>query len=146
MKSQAARILKEMKRTRGYLHESHKILIANDPEFLRRYDRLYGYVVGREEDLPIKVRELIVIGLLSSRGEHRALALHLKRALEFGATPLEIIQALETAMFFSGAPTLIYGLETFEEVLMRANMMDKETKVISAKAGANLKTRRTQKR
>jgi len=129
MKSQAS-TLKEMLKVRGYLQESHKVLLANDPEYLNAYDNLYAYVLkGKKSDkLPVKFRELVVIGILASKGEYSALELHIKRALELGTSPLEIIEALEVTMFYAGAPSLMYGIETLEKVLRDKKLINSETK------------------
>jgi alkylhydroperoxidase/carboxymuconolactone decarboxylase family protein YurZ len=125
--------LEEMMKVRGYLHESHKVLLANDPDFLRKYDELYNSVLGKNEGgkLPVKTRELIVIGILASKGEYPALELHIKRALELGDSPIEILEALETTMFYAGAPSLMYGVETLQKVLQKMNLINAETRVLS---------------
>jgi len=105
-------LLEKMRRERGYLLPTHELLAADDPEFLGRYDSLFEYVMGRNGALPIRVKELIVIAILSMRGAHREVELHIGRALKHGATKTEIIEALETAMFYSGAPTLMHGIDT----------------------------------
>jgi alkylhydroperoxidase/carboxymuconolactone decarboxylase family protein YurZ len=72
-----------------------------------------------------------VIGILASKGEYPALELHIKRALDLGDTPFEILQALEATMFYSGAPSLIYGIETLEKVLQEMKRINPKTKVMS---------------
>jgi alkylhydroperoxidase/carboxymuconolactone decarboxylase family protein YurZ len=133
--------LDQIERVRGYLHESHKVLLANDPDFLNVYDQLYRYILmeRKEPELHVKTKELVVIGILASKGEYAALELHVKRALDLGDTPLEILEALEAAMFYSGAPSLIYGIESLERVLLKLNRIDPVTKAMKKRKSSNAK-------
>ncbi len=133
--------LDQIERVRGYLHESHKVLLANDPDFLNAYDQLYRHILKerREHKLHVKTKELVVIGILASKGEYPALELHIKRALDLGDTPIEILEALEAAMFYSGAPSLIYGIESLEKVLLKMNAIDPKTKVMQKRESSGAK-------
>jgi 4-carboxymuconolactone decarboxylase len=122
--------LASLQKTRGYIHESHKVLMANDPDFLSKYDQLYKAILAEEnaKALPIRIKELIVIALLASKGEYPPLELHIRRALKLGASSQEILEALETTMFYSGAPSLLYGMETFEKVAREMGEIDAESR------------------
>jgi alkylhydroperoxidase/carboxymuconolactone decarboxylase family protein YurZ len=111
MPSRNKNYLKKLRKERGYLLESHEFLASNDPGFLRNYNSLFEYLMTEDRHTSIKVKELIVIALLSSKGQYRAAELHVKRALDHGATPMEVLEAMEVALLYSGAPSLIYGAE-----------------------------------
>jgi len=108
-------MLEKMERKRGYLLRSHKLLKEKDVDFLRKYEELYSYIMTREGKLSIKTKELIAITLLASRGFYEAMRLHVRRAMRYGVTKEEIIEALQVSMLYSGAPSLLYGLEKIIE-------------------------------
>jgi len=117
----------EVKKKRGYLHIAHTFLISNDPKYFSKYEQLYDITMNIDSILPIKVRELIAIALLASRGQYEAMKLHIKRALDNNTSVKEIIESLKIAMFYCGAPSLIYGIEKLIEYLQEINMIDEKT-------------------
>ena len=130
MKSRNATYLERLKKERGYLLETHEFLAANDPSFLEAYNGLFEYIMTKEKILPIKIKELIVIALLCSRGQYEAVRLHVKRAMDHAATPREILEAMETAMVYSGAPSLIYGADSLIKHLTEIGKIDVRSKRI----------------
>jgi 4-carboxymuconolactone decarboxylase len=143
MKKNSDFSLASLQKTRGYIHESHKVLMANDPDFLSKYDQLYRAILAEEnaKALPIRMKELIVIALLASKGEFAPLELHIRRALKLGASSQEILEALETTMFYSGAPSLLYGIETFEKVAREMGEIDAESRRFLPKSKKRRKLR-----
>jgi 4-carboxymuconolactone decarboxylase len=117
MRKTASDILSKAKEKRGYLLESHRFLAAHDPEFLEAYENLFEKVMTEDRALTVKTKELIVIALLASKGQYPAVQLHAKRAMEHQATAGEVLESLETAMLYSGAPSLIYGLDPLIKLL-----------------------------
>jgi len=117
----------DIRKKRGYLHVAHSFLISNDPEYFSKYEQLYDATMNTNSVLSIKVRELIAIALLASRGQYDALKLHIKRALDNNASVSEIIESLKIAMFYVGAPSLMYGIEKLIEYLREKNMIDEKT-------------------
>ncbi len=130
MKSRNSTYLKKLRKKRGYLLATHEFLAANDREFLKAYDNLFGYLMTKEKALTIRVKELIVIALLCSRGQYDAARLHIKRAMAHSATAREILEALETAMFYTGAPSLIYGADSLIRHLEESGKIDSRSKRI----------------
>jgi alkylhydroperoxidase/carboxymuconolactone decarboxylase family protein YurZ len=120
MKSRSDRavaLLQEMQEARGYIYPHHQYLAEADPGFLEAYNRLVGEALlhkgyGDGEDaLPAKYRELVVCGILA----HRAVPLemlveHVRRAMRFGATKAELLEAFEAAVVPGGAPTFLNGV------------------------------------
>jgi alkylhydroperoxidase/carboxymuconolactone decarboxylase family protein YurZ len=130
MKSRNASYLKKLRKERGYLLSTHEFLAANDPDFLEAYNGLFENLMTKEKMLPIKVKELIVIALLCSRGQYEAARLHVKRAMDHSATPRQILEAMETAMIYSGAPSLIYGADALIKHLTEIGKIDARSKRI----------------
>jgi alkylhydroperoxidase/carboxymuconolactone decarboxylase family protein YurZ len=122
--------LKRPRKERGYLLGTHEFLAANDPDFLEAYNGLFENLMTKEKMLPIKVKELIVIALLCSKGQYEAARLHVKRAMDHAATPREILEAMETAMLYSGAPSLIYGADSMIRHLTEIGKIDVRSKRI----------------
>lgn len=54
----------------------------------------YGKVLSRPR-LPARVRELLVIGILTAQGLDKQLYFHVKGAVRLGATPADVRRALE---------------------------------------------------
>ena len=117
----------EIRKKRGYLHVAHLFLVSNDPNYFSKYEQLYDVTMNTNSMLPIKVRELIAIALLASRGQYEAVKLHIKRALDNNTSVSEIIESLKIAMFYGGAPSLIYGIEKLIEYLRENSMIDEKT-------------------
>jgi alkylhydroperoxidase/carboxymuconolactone decarboxylase family protein YurZ len=134
--------LASLEKTRGYILESHKVLMANDPDFLGKYDQLYKALLAEEnaKALPIPMKELIVIALLASKGEHPPLELHIRRALKLGAGSQEILEALELTMFYSGAPSMLYGIESLEKVAREMGEIDAKSRRFLRKSKKKMET------
>ncbi len=64
------------------------------------------------------MREFVAIALLCFRGGERAgLVAHMRRAIQFGATPAELFEVLEACVVPGGAPTFHRGLGALMEVV-----------------------------
>lgn len=112
-------LLKKMRAQRGgRVAPAFEFLDGIDREYLRAYNELavlnfnYGEA-GRVLDG--RMKELIAVALLASvRGE--TTRQHMVKAMEHGATPREIVEALEMAMHICGAPALEFGLRQLQEL------------------------------
>ncbi|MFH0814149.1 MAG: carboxymuconolactone decarboxylase family protein [Pseudomonadota bacterium] len=88
----------------------------------KRPDALYHYYqlrkIGVEDGvLPRKVKELILIGINLVRRYETGLELHIKGALDAGATVEEICETIVTAMVAGAACAMISGPRILLEVL-----------------------------
>jgi alkylhydroperoxidase/carboxymuconolactone decarboxylase family protein YurZ len=91
-----------------------------DPEYFEKLKGLYvDATFGREGALPRKIRELIMVGITCALNRPRGVRLHSERALALGATPREVLEAMETAAIPGGMPGLWLGVETLDEILQR---------------------------
>jgi alkylhydroperoxidase/carboxymuconolactone decarboxylase family protein YurZ len=107
----AEEILKKMREDRGYTLPEWEYAAKLDPDFFEVFSELYPVTFKDGKYLPAKVRELIHIAIISYRGLNvQSIAAHMRRAMSLGATKLEILEALETAMNSSGTPTLYHGI------------------------------------
>ena len=102
----------------GTENSAYDIIARLDPEY---FDKLKGLYVdgtfGRESELPRKTRELIMVGICCALLRPRGIRIHAERALTLGASPREVLEAMETAAIPGGMPGLWAGVETLQELL-----------------------------
>ncbi len=97
----------------------HFVRIAKwDPEYLENYvDMVISGTELREGVLPLKTKELITLAVCAALNNWNGTRVHINAALDRGASPREILEALEAAVPPSGVPALLYGSEVLEQVL-----------------------------
>jgi alkylhydroperoxidase/carboxymuconolactone decarboxylase family protein YurZ len=116
-------LLKQMRAQRGYLLAGHELLVRHDPDFARAYNNLASRVALYEEDerkraaVGQKYREFVYVSVLAARGFESALRVHVRRALQLGATPAELLEVFETVMIPGGAPAALLGMRVLSEVM-----------------------------
>ncbi len=102
----------------GTENRAYDIIAQLDPEY---FDKLKGLYIdgtfGREGALPRRTRELIMVGICCALLRPRGIRIHAERALTLGASPREILEAIETAAIPGGMPGLWAGVETLQELL-----------------------------
>ncbi|HME93914.1 MAG TPA: carboxymuconolactone decarboxylase family protein [Methylomirabilota bacterium] len=115
---QADALIARMKKARGYMYPEWEFAARQDPEFVEAYNRLYEQSLGEGQHVSAKVRGFVAIALLCFRGSERpGLVAHMRRAMEFGATPGELFEVLEACVVPGGAPTFHRGLGALMEVV-----------------------------
>lgn len=103
--------LKKIRDVRGYTLPLHEMLAECNPEFLRRYGDLASHVIfgppeGRALDL--KTRFLVMVGITTAvKGDREGIEWASKRAMQYGATFEEVVEAA----FLAGLPA---GMPAFE--------------------------------
>jgi 4-carboxymuconolactone decarboxylase len=102
----------------GAENTAYDIIAKLDPEYFEKLKGLYvDATFAREGALPRKTKELIMIGITCALNRPRGVQLHSERALTLGATPREILEAMEVAAIPGGMPGLWLGAETLHEIL-----------------------------
>jgi 4-carboxymuconolactone decarboxylase len=102
----------------GAENTAYDIIAKLDPEYFEKLKGLYvDGTFGRDGALPRKTKELIMIGITCALNRPRGVRLHSERALTLGASPREILEAMETAAIPGGMPGLWLGVETLQEIL-----------------------------
>ena len=86
-----------------------------DPEYAAARAHL-GSVAMREGALSVKVKEMIIIGILAARGLQYGVAAHMRRAVEFGATRQELFEALKAAHLPGGGLAFSVGIRALQEL------------------------------
>lgn len=116
MKRDAQDALKEVSLGAG--NSAYEVIAKLDPEYFGYLKGLYvDGTFGRKGALPRKTKELIMVGITCALNRPRGVRLHTERALESGATPKEILEAVEVAAIPGGLPGLWLGVETLQEIL-----------------------------
>lgn len=102
----------------GAENSAYEVIAKLDPEYFERLKGLYvDATFGREGALPRKIKEIIMVGITCALNRPRGVRLHTERALSLGASPREILEAMEVAAIPGGMPGLWLGVETLQEVL-----------------------------
>lgn len=102
----------------GAVNRAYDIITDLDPEYARHLTGLFvDGTFGREGALDRKTKELIMVGITCALDRPRGVRLHSERALKLGATPRQVLEAVEVAAIPGGMPGLWLGAETLEAIL-----------------------------
>jgi 4-carboxymuconolactone decarboxylase len=102
----------------GAQNRAYDLIAEMDPEYFEKLKGIYvDGTFGREGALPRKTKELIMVAITCALSRPRGVRLHSERALALGATPREVLEAVEVAAIPGGMPGLWLGVETLHEVL-----------------------------
>jgi alkylhydroperoxidase/carboxymuconolactone decarboxylase family protein YurZ len=73
--------------------------------------------IGEGKALPIKYREMVIIGILAFRGgSMEGMLAHLRRAIQCGATKRELLEAIQSAAVPGGGPTFSAGVRALMQL------------------------------
>lgn len=102
----------------GAKNSAYEAIARLDPEYFEKLKGIYvDATFGREGALPRKTKELIMVGITCALNRPRGVRLHSERALTVGASPREVLEAMEVAAIPGGMPGLWLGVETLQEIL-----------------------------
>jgi len=102
----------------GAQNKAYELIAQLDPEYFEKLKGLYvDGTFGREGALPRKTKELIMVGITCALNRPRGARLHSERALSLGASPREVLEAVEVAAIPGGMPGLWLGVETLQDIL-----------------------------
>ena len=102
----------------GAQNTAYEVIAKLDPEYFEKLKGLYvDGTFGREGALPRKTKELIMVGVACALRVQRGIRIHSERALTLGASPREVLEAMEVAAIPGGMPGLWMGVETLQEIL-----------------------------
>ncbi|MBI3090526.1 MAG: carboxymuconolactone decarboxylase family protein [Candidatus Tectomicrobia bacterium] len=116
----ATDLLQEFQKdTMGVNHRGYELVSKFDPEYFKALKGFYADATFAREDAALsrKIKELIMVAVTTAKGSARGTRVHIKRALLCGATPKEVLEAIETATIPSGLPTLWAGIEALADEL-----------------------------
>ena len=102
----------------GAQNTAYEVIAELDPDYFEKLKGLYvDGTFGREGALPRRTKELIMVGVACALRVQRGIRIHSERALTLGATPREVLEAMEVAAIPGGMPGLWMGVETLQEIL-----------------------------
>jgi AhpD family alkylhydroperoxidase len=87
-----------------------------DPSYAAARAEVRRLSVGEEGTLSVKVKELIVLGVLASRGLQYGVAAHMRRAIEYGATKEELFEAIKAAAVPGGGVAYSVGVRALQDL------------------------------
>jgi len=107
-----------MAQRRGYVLGYHKALAEADFETLKAADELVGAVYTRPRLLDRKTKELLFCATLTAmRAGKGHLQSHIRAAMQHGASPQEVLEAIEITLPEAGVVAFQAGFEAWREVV-----------------------------
>jgi len=85
-----------------------------DPAYAAARAEVRRLSVGEEGTLSVKGKELIVLGILASRGLQYGVEAHMSRALDYGATKEELFEAIKAAAVPGGGAAYSVGIRALQ--------------------------------
>ena len=87
-----------------------------DPAYAAARAEVRRLSVGEDGTLSVKVKELIVLGVLASRGLQYGVAAHMRRAIDYGATKEEWFEAIKAAAVPGGGVAYSVGVRALQDL------------------------------
>ena len=106
--------LANAEQTRGYTLEMHRIMAETDREWATKYNDFIEATYTGQRLLDRKTKELLQIVVEAAlKADVEQIQAHVKVALEVGATPREILEALQAVIAPMGALAFRRGLQAW---------------------------------
>ncbi len=110
----AREFLQRTQQTRGYTLEMHRIMAAADLEWARKYNEFIEATYTGQRTLDRKTKELLQIVVEAAlRADVEQIQAHVRVALDEGATPQEILEALQAVIAPMGALAFRRGVQAW---------------------------------
>ena len=106
--------LQRAQQTRGYTLEMHRIMAAADLEWAKKYNEFIEATYTGQRTLDRKTKELLQIVVEAAlRADVEQIQAHVRVALNEGATPTEILEALQAVIAPMGALAFRRGVQAW---------------------------------
>ena len=106
--------LEKIYKDRGYILDMHKLLVEADLEWVKAYDPFVEITYTADRTLDRKTKELLQIVVESAlMADVEQIQAHVRVALQHGATPQEILEALQTVVMPMGMLAMRRGLQAW---------------------------------
>ncbi|MBM4448529.1 MAG: carboxymuconolactone decarboxylase family protein [Chloroflexi bacterium] len=107
-----------MYRERGYILDFHKVMVAEDFDFLKVYDQFIKAAYTKQRTLDAKTKEIIYTVILTAvKASVDHIKSHIKLALDYGATKQEVLEALEICIPAASVPAFMVGFEAWKQAV-----------------------------
>lgn len=135
LKSPEQQYIDTMAANRGYVLDYHKYMARADYPSLVAANTLIDAVYLRERTLDRRTKELLfIVSLTVMRADLPHIESHIKVALSVGATPMEILEAIEIALPEAGVVAFQRGFEAWCSVV-GAEALEPSEEVLATMAG-----------
>jgi 4-carboxymuconolactone decarboxylase len=113
-KEDAQAFLDRTRPNRGYMLEMHRIMAAADLEWAQKYNVFIEATYTGQRLLDRKTKELLQIVVETAlRADVEHIQAHVRVALQEGASPREILEAMQTVIAPMGALAFRRGLQAW---------------------------------
>ena len=108
------KVLASIAQSRGYTLEMHGIMAAADPEWVEKYNAFIEATYTGERTLDRKTKELLQVAVEAAlRADVDQIQAHVRVALREGATPTEVLEALQCVAMPMGGLAFRRGLQAW---------------------------------
>lgn len=116
--SSAQDYIDDMARERGYVLDYHKVMAAADFAVLQAANGLVNAAYLAQRTLDRRTKELLfVVSLTVLRAPLPQIRSHIRVALDHGASPQEILEAIEIALPQAGVVAFQWGVQAWQDVV-----------------------------
>jgi alkylhydroperoxidase/carboxymuconolactone decarboxylase family protein YurZ len=91
-------------------------LAREDPKWATARLSVSAMAFAEGQELSVKHREMVAIGILCFRGRQDGVVAHMRRAIQHGATKRELLEAIQSASIPGGGPTLSAGVQALMQL------------------------------
>ncbi len=106
--------LEEAQGNRGYSLEMHRIMAEADLEWAKKYNEFIDATYTGQRLLDRKTKELLQVAVEAAlRADVEQIQAHIRVALREGATPREILEALQAVIMPMGALAFRRGVQAW---------------------------------
>ncbi len=116
MKKKEKELIKKIKSKRTWLLNFHKLLLANDPEMLEKWDTLYSAGKFKERFITAREKELVDLAISAIMRWKPGLEIHIKKALDLGITEEEITEIFSLSAMSAGIPCMMFASDVYEDM------------------------------
>ena len=116
MENRVKELLERIEQDRGFARSWHPILAQRDPDYMEMWHNVVMHALYKERALSRKVKELICVVMDAITYYEVGLRIHVRGALEHGATEEEILEALELCSVLGGHCMTVHLPAFAEEV------------------------------
>lgn len=107
-------MLKQIAESRGYTLEMHRIMAEVDMEWVSSYNQFIEATYTGQRTLDRKTKELLQVAVEAAlRADVDQIQAHIHVALQEGATPTEVLEALQCVIMPMGALAYRRGLQAW---------------------------------
>ena len=107
-------MLKEIAQSRGYTLEMHRIMAEVDMEWVTSYNQFIDATYTGQRLLDRKTKELLQVAVEAAlRADVDQIQAHIHVAIQEGATPMEVLEAMQCVIMPMGALAYRRGLQAW---------------------------------